>query len=99
MSTPKQEKFAYRLRDFTKVDFIIAVGAAFDFHTGRVKQAPHWMQQSGLEWFFRLLMEPKRLFRRYSEAVPSFIFYNLKEVLTNGVKKIKITLLKLPAKT
>lgn len=99
MSTPKQEKFAYRLRDFTKVDFIIAVGAAFDFHTGRVKQAPHWMQQSGLEWFFRLLMEPKRLFRRYSEAVPSFIFYNLKEVLTNGVKKIKITLMKLPAKT
>ena len=99
ISTPKQERFAYRLRDFTKVDFIIAVGAAFDFHTGRVKQAPHWMQQSGLEWLFRLLMEPKRLFRRYARVVPAFVFYNLKELLANTAKRIRLLFVKLSAKT
>jgi N-acetylglucosaminyldiphosphoundecaprenol N-acetyl-beta-D-mannosaminyltransferase len=57
------------------------VGAAFDFHTGKVKQAPKLMQKVGLEWFFRLLMEPKRLYRRYLEIVPKFIWYNLKEFL------------------
>ena len=44
---------------------MVGVGAAFDFHAGRVPQAPRWMQRSGLEWFFRLLMEPRRLWRRY----------------------------------
>ena len=44
---------------------MLSVGAAFDFHAGRVRQAPAWMRRSGLEWFFRLLMEPKRLWKRY----------------------------------
>src|SRR5690606_709595 len=61
LSTPKQEIFAYSLSKFTNVNFICTVGAAFDFHTGKVKQAPSWVQKMGLEWFFRLLMEPKRL--------------------------------------
>lgn len=81
LSTPKQEKFAIRLSNFTKTGFIITVGAAFDFHTGRVKQAPKWMQNAGLEWFFRLLMEPKRLYKRYFEIVPKFIWLNIKEFL------------------
>jgi N-acetylglucosaminyldiphosphoundecaprenol N-acetyl-beta-D-mannosaminyltransferase len=79
MSCPKQEKFAHRLANFTQTRFIVAVGAAFDFHTGRVKQAPKWMQNAGLEWFFRLLMEPKRLYKRYFEIVPRFIWLNIKE--------------------
>lgn len=52
---------------------MLGVGAAFDFHAGRVKQAPPWMQQSGLEWFFRLLMEPARLWKRYLLVNPLFL--------------------------
>jgi N-acetylglucosaminyldiphosphoundecaprenol N-acetyl-beta-D-mannosaminyltransferase len=79
LSTPKQERFALRLARFVEVHFIVAVGAAFDFHTGRVRQAPRWVQRSGLEWFFRLITEPKRLYKRYLEIVPAFIYYNVVE--------------------
>ncbi|WP_229311172.1 WecB/TagA/CpsF family glycosyltransferase [Larkinella soli] len=79
LSTPKQERFAHCLARYTQVNFLITVGAAFDFHTGRVRQAPAWMQAASLEWLFRLLMEPKRLYRRYLEIVPLFILLNLKE--------------------
>lgn len=79
LSTPKQEKFAAELTRYCKTKFIITVGAAFDFHTDRVKQAPVWVQQNGLEWLFRLLMEPKRLYKRYFTIVPMFIWLNIKE--------------------
>jgi N-acetylglucosaminyldiphosphoundecaprenol N-acetyl-beta-D-mannosaminyltransferase len=72
LSTPKQEKFAFELSKRVKVKFIITVGAAFDFHTNHLAQAPHWMQRAGLEWFFRLLNEPRRLWKRYIEIVPKF---------------------------
>lgn len=81
LSTPKQEIFAYRLSKFTNVNFICTVGAAFDFHTDKVKQAPTWIQKIGMEWFFRLLMEPKRLWKRYLEIVPLFIWYNILELI------------------
>ncbi|HEU5290199.1 MAG TPA: WecB/TagA/CpsF family glycosyltransferase [Cyclobacteriaceae bacterium] len=87
LSTPKQELFAKNLSQFTKVDFIITVGAAFDFHTDRVTQAPRLLQKAGLEWFFRFLMEPKRLYKRYLEIVPMFIYYNLKELFTFATRK------------
>ncbi len=83
LSTPKQEFFAKRLSQFIRVHFIVAVGAAFDFHTGKVKQAPKLIQKFGLEWFFRLCMEPKRLYKRYAEIVPLFIYYNLCEFINN----------------
>jgi N-acetylglucosaminyldiphosphoundecaprenol N-acetyl-beta-D-mannosaminyltransferase len=54
---------------------LIGVGAAFDFYTGRHKQAPRWMQRSGLEWAFRLFTEPRRLWRRYLIYNPRFIFH------------------------
>jgi len=76
LGTPKQELFAEKLSHYTKVNFIITVGAAFDFHTGNVKQAPKIIQNIGMEWFFRLCMEPKRLWRRYFSVVPLFIYYN-----------------------
>ncbi|CUS97495.1 MAG: WecB/TagA/CpsF family glycosyltransferase [Candidatus Bathyarchaeia archaeon] len=75
LSTPKQEVFAYRLSKYLKVKFICTVGAAFDFHTGRVKRAPKFMQNIGLEWLYRLIKEPKRLFKRYAVVVPMFIYY------------------------
>lgn len=82
MSTPKQEFFASRLAKHVNVNFIITVGAAFDFHTGRLKQAPRTMQRMGLEWLFRLLVEPRRLYRRYFKIVPLFLLYGLLDVVT-----------------
>ncbi|GAB3801667.1 WecB/TagA/CpsF family glycosyltransferase [Spirosoma humi] len=79
LSTPKQERFARRLAQWVDVNFIVTVGAAFDFHTDRVKQAPSWMQRMSLEWLFRLMSEPKRLYKRYLEIVPLFIILNVKE--------------------
>ena len=52
-------------RDRLQVPVLIGVGAAFDLHTGRKKQAPEWMRENGLEWLFRLVQEPRRLWRRY----------------------------------
>jgi N-acetylglucosaminyldiphosphoundecaprenol N-acetyl-beta-D-mannosaminyltransferase len=54
---------------------MLGVGAAFDFHSGRVKQAPQWMQGIGLEWLFRLIMEPKRLWKRYFKHNPRFLLF------------------------
>ena len=73
VSTPKQEKWmAAHRRDFPgKV--LVGVGAAFDFHAKRVRQAPGWMRQAGLEWLFRLLMEPARLWKRYLLVTPQFL--------------------------
>jgi N-acetylglucosaminyldiphosphoundecaprenol N-acetyl-beta-D-mannosaminyltransferase len=85
LSTPKQESFAEMLSKHTTVACIITVGAAFDFHTGRVRQAPAFIQRAGLEWLFRLSMEPRRLFKRYFEIVPLFIYYNILELF--GVAK------------
>jgi N-acetylglucosaminyldiphosphoundecaprenol N-acetyl-beta-D-mannosaminyltransferase len=77
LGTPKQEFFASRLSKHTNVHAICTVGAAFDFHTDRLKQAPGKIQKMGLEWFFRLVVEPKRLWRRYIKIVPLFIAWNI----------------------
>jgi N-acetylglucosaminyldiphosphoundecaprenol N-acetyl-beta-D-mannosaminyltransferase len=72
LSTPKQEKFMAEFLPKLEVTLMIGVGAAFDFHAGRVKQAPRWMQRSGLEWFYRLCQEPRRLAKRYLTNNPRF---------------------------
>ncbi|WP_218080093.1 WecB/TagA/CpsF family glycosyltransferase [Anthocerotibacter panamensis] len=74
LSTPKQERWMARLRHRLKVPVLIGVGAAFDFHTGRVRQAHPWVQRSGFEWLFRLCMEPRRLAKRYLRNNPLFIY-------------------------
>lgn len=90
LSTPKQEIFAYRLSKYTNVKFLCTIGAAFDFHTDRVKQAPKWIQKIGMEWFFRLLIEPKRLWKRYFTIVPLFIWYNILEMINKKVLKLNL---------
>lgn len=60
---------------------MIGVGAAFDFHTGRIRQAPRWMQRTGLEWAFRLLMDPRRLWKRYARHNPRFVLLLLAQLL------------------
>ncbi|MGO8837796.1 MAG: WecB/TagA/CpsF family glycosyltransferase [Limisphaerales bacterium] len=72
LSTPKQEKFMAEFLPKLDVTLMIGVGAAFDFHSGRVKQAPPWMQRSGLEWLYRLGQEPRRLAGRYLRNNPLF---------------------------
>jgi N-acetylglucosaminyldiphosphoundecaprenol N-acetyl-beta-D-mannosaminyltransferase len=73
LSTPKQEKFMARHWERLDATLLIGVGAAFDFHAGRVRQAPRWMQRSGLEWLFRLGCEPRRLWKRYLKNNPLFV--------------------------
>ena len=65
LSTPKQERWMYKHRLKLRVPVVVGVGAAFDLNSGRTRQAPRWMREHGLEWFFRLLQEPRRLWRRY----------------------------------
>jgi N-acetylglucosaminyldiphosphoundecaprenol N-acetyl-beta-D-mannosaminyltransferase len=73
LSTPKQEKFMAEYLPILDATLMAGVGAAFDFHSGKVRQAPVWMQRSGLEWFFRLCSEPRRLWKRYFKNNPLFI--------------------------
>ncbi len=73
IGTPKQERWMYEHRQSFPGATMIGVGAAFDFHAGCRAQAPRWMQRLGLEWFFRLSAEPKRLWRRYLLVTPRFI--------------------------
>jgi len=73
LSTPKQEKFMAQYLPRLQTTLMFGVGAAFDFHAGRVRQAPRWMQRSGLEWLFRLCCEPRRLWKRYLKNNPLFV--------------------------
>jgi N-acetylglucosaminyldiphosphoundecaprenol N-acetyl-beta-D-mannosaminyltransferase len=72
ISSPKQEKWMAKIIDKLNVPVLIGVGAAFDFLSGRKAQAPLWMQRNGLEWFFRLITEPHRLWKRYAQ-LPWFV--------------------------
>jgi N-acetylglucosaminyldiphosphoundecaprenol N-acetyl-beta-D-mannosaminyltransferase len=70
---PRQEKWMARMRPRVDVPVMCAVGAAFDFHAGRISQAPSWMQERGLEWTYRIAQEPRRLLPRYLYYNPRFV--------------------------
>lgn len=78
LSTPKQEEWMARNIKYLNTNVLIGVGAAFDFIAGNIPQAPSWMQKVGLEWFFRLIQEPKRLWRRYLKTGLLFIYLLIK---------------------
>lgn len=65
LGAPKQEKFLYKYKEKLNVPISLAIGASIDFEAGNIERAPKWMQKSGLEWFYRLCKEPKRMFKRY----------------------------------
>ncbi|HZD95216.1 MAG TPA: WecB/TagA/CpsF family glycosyltransferase [Candidatus Sulfotelmatobacter sp.] len=73
LGCPRQEVWAYEFRDRLQMP-IIAVGAAFPFLAGTLRQAPEWMQDRGLEWLFRLSIEPRRLWKRYLLLSPMYLF-------------------------
>jgi N-acetylglucosaminyldiphosphoundecaprenol N-acetyl-beta-D-mannosaminyltransferase len=89
LSTPKQERWmaAHLGRLDTRV--MIGVGAAFDFHTGVVRQCPRWLQPLGLEWLFRLATEPRRLWRRYVVVVPTFFVLSLCELMRLAATRLR----------
>ncbi len=73
LSTPKQERFMAAYRDRLPVKLMVGVGAAFDLLSGNLSEAPDWMKKSGLQWLYRLIKEPRRLWRRYLLNNPRFI--------------------------
>lgn len=77
LGNPRQDFWVAEHAGRVEAPALIGVGAAFDFHTGRVKQAPRWMQRAGLEWLFRLSQEPRRLWRRYLIGNPLFVLHLL----------------------
>lgn len=81
LGTPKQEQFMAELAPLLDRGVLLGVGAAFDFLTDRVPQAPRWMQRAGLEWLHRLFSEPRRLGPRYLRNIPLFIFRLLLQAL------------------
>jgi len=72
LGCPRQEVFVYEMRDLLPMP-ALAVGAAFPFIAGEVRQAPMWIQNMGMEWFFRMCMEPRRLWRRYVYLNPAYV--------------------------
>lgn len=79
ISSPKKEQFLGRYQAAMRVPFAMGVGGTFDVAIGRVKRAPRWMQNAGLEWFYRFLQEPRRMFRRYFIDDMAFIWLLIKE--------------------
>lgn len=74
ISTPKQDRFMARYIDQLDLHLMAGVGAAFDIHTGRINDSPQWIKKIGMQWFHRLLQEPRRLWRRYLILNPIFVF-------------------------
>jgi N-acetylglucosaminyldiphosphoundecaprenol N-acetyl-beta-D-mannosaminyltransferase len=87
VSTPKQDVWIHNHKKQLTAKVAIAVGAAFDFHSGRVKRAPVWMQRICLEWVFRLIQEPRRQWKKYLVSNSIFIFILVKEFVSIGFKK------------
>jgi N-acetylglucosaminyldiphosphoundecaprenol N-acetyl-beta-D-mannosaminyltransferase len=85
LGCPKQECWMYEHREQLRVPVLVGVGQAFDLYAGRLQQAPVWMREHGLEWLFRLLAEPRRLWRRYLIYNLEFVFSELLEFL--GVRE------------
>ena len=85
LSTPKQELFMSEYIDLLNTNLMFGVGAAFDFHTGTITSAPKWMQVLALEWLYRLIQEPKRLWKRYLINNPLFLFNIILQLLKKKI--------------
>jgi N-acetylglucosaminyldiphosphoundecaprenol N-acetyl-beta-D-mannosaminyltransferase len=87
IGVPKQEKWMAHIRGRLDVPVMCAVGAAFDFHAGRISQAPAWMQDRGLEWTYRIAQEPRRLLPRYLYYNPRFMFAFARQLLAERARR------------
>jgi N-acetylglucosaminyldiphosphoundecaprenol N-acetyl-beta-D-mannosaminyltransferase len=75
ISTPKQERFMMRFLPLLESTLMFGVGAAFDYHTGRISDAPQWVKRAGLQWLHRLMQDPRRLFWRYCRSNSAFLWH------------------------
>jgi len=88
--TPKKEIFMYKYREiFSNVSFVMPVGGSFDVIAGKVKRAPVWMQKIGMEWFYRLIQEPRRMWKRYLFTNTEFLILLIKEYIKVQKSSIK----------
>jgi len=87
LGTPKQDLWIHRCRGELDAAALLAVGAAFNIHTGDLRRAPRWMQRAGLEWLFRLLMEPRRLLLRYTTINARFLVLVARQALRAGLRR------------
>jgi N-acetylglucosaminyldiphosphoundecaprenol N-acetyl-beta-D-mannosaminyltransferase len=88
LGTPKQDLWMADHRDQLTAPVLIGVGAAFNIHSGHLRQAPRWMQNYGLEWLFRLIQEPRRLWYRYLIYNPLFMMLIVAQML--GLKRYEL---------
>jgi N-acetylglucosaminyldiphosphoundecaprenol N-acetyl-beta-D-mannosaminyltransferase len=75
ISTPKQERFMHRYLHLLDTTLMFGVGAAYDFHTGRIHDAPQWVKTIGMQWLHRLMQDPRRLWKRYLRNNPAFLWH------------------------
>ena len=87
IGVPKQEKWMARMRAALDVPVMCGVGAAFDFHAGRISQAPTWMQEHGMEWLYRIAQEPRRLLPRYLWFNPRFVISVARQLLAQRARR------------
>lgn len=87
ITSPKKELFINRWKDHLGVDFVMGVGGTFDVVAGKVRRAPEWMQKWGLEWFYRVLQEPRRMWRRYLITNSKFAWLLAREKLNQVLPK------------
>lgn len=97
LGCPKQEIWMSQYRGLVR-GVMVGVGAVFSMYAGINPRAPHWMQQVGLEWFYRLMQEPRRLWRRYGSTIPPFMYLAIKELATPYKEKLGKARRQLPEK-
>lgn len=87
MTAPKQEKWSFENYGDLKTGHICCIGAVFDFYAGTINRAPEWMIKLGLEWFYRLIKEPKRMWKRYLVGNVLFVWYMILEKIKTPAEK------------
>lgn len=87
LGSPKGETWASKHLDDLEIPVTICVGAAFDFITGRMRRAPRWVQRAGFEWFFRLIQEPRRMWRRYILGNAEFLVFLVRWIFESRLRK------------
>jgi len=88
LPTPRKERLLARYRDEFSVPFIMGVGGSFDVLAGVISRAPPWMQNTGLEWFYRFYQEPRRMFWRYFSTNVSFASLLARELVNRAVRSV-----------
>ncbi|MGB8225643.1 MAG: WecB/TagA/CpsF family glycosyltransferase [Sedimentisphaerales bacterium] len=90
ISSPKKEIFLGKWRNFINVSVCHGVGGSFDVLAGVTKRAPLWMQKSGLEWLFRIIQEPRRMWKRYLVTNTLFIWLGMREILRQRLGRVQL---------